>query len=99
MKKPTIKEVKVLLDKEIDRLDLTVKQLNFATRMLDSIGIAFSNYVTFKGDDENFKDYLEKNKNLHKLSKEENENRKKGHLEGVDTVSDKKVREESSGKE
>tara|TARA_R100000808_G_C2148085_1_gene156164 strand:+ start:938 stop:1237 length:300 start_codon:yes stop_codon:yes gene_type:complete len=99
MKKPTIKELKTEIDKERERLDLTVRQLNFSTRMLDSIGIAFSNYVKYKGDEQNFKDYLENNKNLHKLNKEEDEDRKKGHLEGINTVSDKEVREESSGKE
>ena len=97
MKKPTIKELKVEIDKERDRLDLTVRQLNFTTRMLDSIGVAFSNYVKFKGDEDNFKDYLESNKNLHKLSKDEDETRKEGHLEGVDTLPDKEVREGSIG--
>ena len=66
--------------------------------MLDSIGIAFSNYVRFKGDEEEFKKYLENNKNLHKLSKEENERRKKGNIEKVGNVSTEEIRKESNVK-
>ena len=91
-KKPTIKQLE-------ERLNLVTSQLNFVMRMLDSIGIAFSNFVRFKGEEEEFKKYLENNKNLHKLSKEENEDRKKGHNKESDNVSTKEVRKESNGKQ
>lgn len=90
-KKPTMMEMK-------EHVDMLTRQVNFQSRMLDSIGIAFSNYVSFKGDEENFKDYLEKNKNLHKLTAEENERRKKGHIEETGNVSDEEVRKKGNGK-
>ena len=90
-KKPTIKEMH-------ERINLITSQLNFTSRMLESIGIAFSNFVTFKGDDEEFKKYLENNKNLHKLSKEANENRKKGNMAKDNVISVEKVREKTDAK-
>ena len=90
-KKPTIREIE-------ERLNLITSQLNFSTRMLESIGVAFSNFVRFLDKEEEFKKYLENNKNLHKLTKEENENRKKGHLDQNNAVSDKKVRKKDDGK-
>ena len=90
-KKPTMNEMK-------EHVDLMTRQVNFLSRMLDSIGTAFSSYVRYKGDDEGFKNYLENNKNLHKLSKEENESRKDGKMEEVNAVSTKKVRKKSDGK-
>jgi len=90
-KKPTIREIE-------ERLNLVTSQLNFSTRMLESIGVAFSNFVRFLDKEEEFKKYLENNKNLHKLTKEENEDRKKGHLDQDNAVSDKKVRKKDDGK-
>ena len=90
-KKPTIREIE-------ERLNLITSQLNFSTRMLESIGVAFSNFVRFLDKEEEFKKYLENNKNLHKLTKEENEDRKKGHLDQDNAVSDKKVRKKDDGK-
>ena len=90
-KKPTIREIE-------ERLNLITSQLNFSTRMLESIGVAFSNFVRFLDKEEEFKKYLENNKNLHKLTKEENEDRKKGHLDQNNAVSDKKVRKKDDGK-
>ena len=90
-KKPTIKEMH-------ERINLITSQLNFTSRMLESIGIAFSNFVTFKGDDEEFKKYLENNKNLHKLSKEENEARKKGNMQKDNVVSAKEIRKKADEK-
>ena len=66
--------------------------------MLDSVGVAFSNYVRYKGDEEDFKKYLENNKNLHKLTKDENERRKRGNIEEVGNVSTKEVRRKSNVK-
>ena len=86
-KKPTIMEMK-------EHIDMMTRQVNFLSRMVDSIGIAFSNYVKFKGDEDNFKDYLENSKNLHKLTEEENEAREKGHNYENDGVSTKEVRKE-----
>ena len=90
-KKPTMKEMQ-------ERVNMITTNLNFVTRMLDSIGVAFSNYVQYKGDEEDFKKYLENSKNLHKLTKEENERREKGHIEEVGNVSAEKVREKSDAK-
>ena len=86
-KKPTIKEMH-------ERINLITSQLNFTSRMLESIGIAFSNFVTFKGDDEEFKKYLENNKNLHKLSKEEMDARKSGDIGEAKDVPSKKIQKE-----
>ena len=90
-KKPTMVQMK-------EHVDMLTRQVNFQSRMLDSIGIAFSSYVKFKDDEESFKDYLENNKNLQKLTKEENERRKKGHIEELGTLSTEKVRKGKDGK-
>ena len=90
-KKPTMMEMK-------EHVDMLTRQVNFQSRMMDSIGIAFSNYVQYKGDEEDFKKYLENSKNLHKLTKEENERRKKGHIEEVGNVSTKEIRKKGNGK-
>ena len=90
-KKPTKREIE-------ERLNLITSQLNFSTRMLESIGVAFSNFVRFLDKEEEFKKYLENNKNLHKLTKEENESRKKGHLDQNNAVSDEKIRKKDDGK-
>ena len=86
-KKPTIKELN-------ERVNLVTSQLNFTMRMLDSVGIAFSEYVKFSGNEDDFKKHLENSKKLHKLNQEEEDARKKGHLEKTDDVSAKKVRKE-----
>jgi len=86
-KKPTIKELN-------DRLILVTNQLNFCTRMLESIGISFSEYVKFSGHEEDFKKHLEKSKNLTKLTQEERDAREKGHLDKNDGTSTEKVRKE-----
>tara|TARA_B100000029_G_scaffold90073_1_gene79908 strand:- start:300 stop:611 length:312 start_codon:yes stop_codon:yes gene_type:complete len=90
-KKPTIRQLE-------ERLNLVTSQLNFSTRMLESVGVAFSNFVRFLDKEEEFKKYLENNKNLHKLTKEENESRKEGHLDQNNAVSDKKVRKKDDEK-
>ena len=90
-KKPTARQLE-------ERIDSAITQLNFTSRMLESIGIAFSNYVQFKGEEEEFKNYLENNKNLHKLSKEENEERKSGHNKQDNDLPAKEIRKESDEK-
>ena len=80
------------------RTNLLSSQLNFNSRMLESIGVAFSEFIRFLDREAEFKKYLETNKNLHKLSKEENESRKDGKMEEVNAVSTKKVRKKSDGK-
>ena len=90
-KKPTVKQLE-------ERINSVTQHLNFVSRMLDSVGTAFSSYVRYKGDAEDFKKYLENNKNLHKLSKEENERRKKGNIEKVGNVSTEEIRKESNVK-
>ena len=86
-KKPTIREID-------DRVNLMASNLNFTMRMMESIGVAFSSFVRFIGKEEEFKIYLEKQKNLHKLTEEERNSRKKGNMEKADDVSAKKVRKE-----
>ena len=86
-KKPTIKQLE-------ERLNIVTSQLNFAMRMLDSIGVAFSSFVRFMEKEDDFKKYLEKNKNLHKLTEEEKNARNEGRMEKTDDVSVKKVRKE-----
>ena len=90
-KKPTIRQLE-------ERLNLITSQLNFTSRMLESVGVAFSNFVRFLDREEEFKNYLEKQKNLHKLTKEEQDARKKGHMEANNDVSAKKVRKKDDGK-
>ena len=90
-KKPTAAQMK-------EQIDVLTRHVNFLSRMIDSVGVAFSSYVRFRGQEEDFKNYLENNKNLHKLTKEENENRKKGHLDQDNAVPDKEVRKEKDGK-
>ena len=86
-KKPTIKEIS-------ERVNMITSNLNFEMRMMESIGVAFSAFVKFLGKEEEFKNYLEKNKNLHKLSEEEHNVREKGNMAKVDDVSAKEVRKE-----
>ena len=50
-KKPTIMETKKRID------DLT-RHVNWLTRMSESLGIAFTNYIKFKVNEEDFKNYL-----------------------------------------
>ena len=89
-KKPTMKEMK-------EHVDMLTSNVNFLSRMLESVGLAFSNYVRFKDDEESFKNYLEKSKNLHKLSEEEHEERKSGHNKEDNHSSIEEVRKESDG--
>jgi len=91
-KKPTMMEMK-------EHVDMLTRQVNFQSRMMDSIGVAFSNYVKFNKNEEDFKEYLENNKNLHKLTKEESDDRKKGRIKETGDVSTKKVRKEKNEKE
>ena len=81
-----------------ERINLATRQLNFNSRMLESIGVAFSEYVRFKGDEQDFKNHLENSKNLHKLTKEDVNSRKKGCFVSDNELSTKKVRKESDGK-
>ena len=90
-KKPTIRELE-------ERINLITSQLNFTSRMLESVGLAFSNYVRFDGKEDDFKKYLENNKNLHKLTKEENEIRNGENNSKNNPIPAEKVRKESNGK-
>ena len=90
-KKPTIMEMK-------EHVDMLTRQVNFQSRMMDSIGIAFSSYVKYKGDEEDFKKYLENNKNLHKLTKKEENERKNGDNKEVGNVPAEEVRKKSNEK-
>ena len=90
-KKPTIRELE-------ERMNLMTSQINFTSRMLESIGVAFSSFVRFIGKEDEFKKYLENNKNLHKLSKEENEARNRGNNKENNAIPAKEVRKEDDGK-
>ena len=89
-KKPTMMEAKKMID------DLT-RHVNWMSRMLESLGIAFSNYVQFNGNEEEFKNYLENNKNIHKLTQEEVNARNTGDNSKDNAASTEKVREKSNG--
>ena len=89
-KKPTIKQLE-------ERLNIVTSQLNFAMRMLDSIGVAFSSFVRFMEKEDDFKKYLEKNKNLHKLTEEEVNARNTGDSGKDNAVSTEKIREKGDG--
>ena len=103
-KKPTIMELKERIDKKPtmmemkEHVDMLTRQVNFQSRMIDSIGIAFSSYVKYKGNEEDFKKYLENNKNLHKLTKKEENERKNGDNKKVGDVPVEKVRKKSNEK-
>lgn len=90
-KKPTAMQLK-------EQMEMLTRHVNFISRMIDSVGVGFSSYVKFKGDETAFKDYLENNKNLHKLTKEEQDERKKGNIEKVGDVSTEEVRKKSDEK-
>ena len=90
VKKPTMMEAKKMID------DLT-KHVNWMSRMLESLGIAFSNYVQFNGNEEDFKNYLENNKNIHKLTQEELNARNTGDNSKDNAVSTEKIREKGNG--
>ena len=89
-KKPTIMETKKRID------DLT-RHVNWLTRMSESLGIAFTNYIKFKGNEEDFKNYLENSENLHKLTEEEINARNEGHYNEDNETSTKEIRKESDG--
>ena len=89
-KKPTIMETKKRID------DLT-RHVNWLTRMSESLGIAFTNYIKFQGNDEDFKNYLENNQNLHKLTEEEINARNEGSYSKNNETSAKEIRKESNG--
>ena len=86
-KKPTIRELE-------ERITLITSQLNFTMRMLDSVGLAFSQFIEFMEKKDDFKKYLENSKKLHKLTEKEKNAREKGHMEKIDDVSTKEVRKE-----
>ena len=89
-KKPTIMELK-------ERIDMNTRQINFISRMMDSVGVAFSNYIKFKEDEEDFKNYLENSDKLHKLTNEEENDRKKGLNKETGDVPTKEVRKAKDG--
>ena len=89
-KKPTMMETK-------QRIDDLNRHVNWMSRMLESLGIAFSNYVQFNGNEEDFKNYLENNKNIHKLTQEEVNARNTSDNSKDNASSTKEVREKSDG--
>ena len=91
-KKPTAMQLK-------EQIEMLTRNVNFLSRMMDSVGVAFSSYVKFKGEEEDFKNYLEKNKNLHKLTKKEENERKNGDNKETGDVSAKEVRKKSNEKQ
>ena len=59
-KKLTIKEAE-------ERLNILAYNLNVTKAALDNIGLAFSQYLVFKGDEDEFKKHLENMQNVDKL--------------------------------
>ncbi|QDP57670.1 MAG: hypothetical protein Unbinned3338contig1000_46 [Prokaryotic dsDNA virus sp.] len=59
-KKITIKEAE-------KRINILAYNLNVAKAAIDNIGLAFSQYLKYKGDEEEFKKYLENKSKVDKL--------------------------------
>ena len=68
-KKPTIRELE-------DKFNVVAYNLNYFTRMLDSLGRAMTAYINWKGDEPEFKKHIENLKKDDKL-KENDEKTKK----------------------
>lgn len=59
-KKLTMKEAE-------ERLNILAYNLNVTKAALDSVGLAFSQYLDYKGETEDYKKYLENKQNVDKL--------------------------------
>ena len=59
-KKLTMREVE-------ERINILAYNLNTMKAAVDSIGIAFTNYLRFKGDESDFRKHLESMQNVDKL--------------------------------
>jgi len=63
-KKPTIREL-------AERINVLSYNLNYFTKMLDSLGKGVQEYINFKGDEDVFKKHIENMKIKAKLKEED----------------------------
>jgi len=68
-KKLTMKEAE-------ERINILAYNINTLKAALDSIGIAFTNYLRYKGDEADFKKHLENMQNVDKLKESVEDNAK-----------------------
>ena len=68
-KKLTMKEAE-------ERINILAYNLNTLKAAVDSIGIAFTNYLRYKGDEADFKKHLENMQNVDKLKESVEDNAK-----------------------
>ena len=61
------KKKKITIKEAEERLNILAYNTNTLKAALDSIGIAFTNYIRFKGDEADFKKHLENMQNVNKL--------------------------------
>jgi hypothetical protein len=71
-KKPTIREL-------AERINVLSYNLNHFTKMLDSLGRGVQAYINFKGDEDEFKKYIE---NIQKKAKLKGNDEKTENKEG-----------------
>ena len=61
------KRKKLTMKEAEERINILAYNLNTMRAAVDSIGIAFTNYIRFKGDESDFKKHLESMQNVNKL--------------------------------
>ena len=61
------KRKKLTMKEAEERINILAYNLNTMRAAVDSIGIAFTNYIRFKGDEADFKKHLESMQNVNKL--------------------------------
>jgi|6_EtaG_2_1085325.scaffolds.fasta_scaffold59084_2 hypothetical protein len=68
-KKPTIRQLE-------EKINILSYNLNHVMTLLDSIGRGFSAYITFKGDESDFKKHLESSNKRDKLKENDGKDEK-----------------------
>ena len=53
-----------------ERINILAYNINVTKAALDNLGMGFSQYLKYKGDEEDFKKYLENKKNVDKLKED-----------------------------
>jgi len=62
-----MKKKKLTMKEAEERLNVLAYNINVTRATIDNIGIAFSRYLKFKGDEDDFKKFLENQNNVDKL--------------------------------
>tara|TARA_R100000458_G_C8221157_1_gene205468 strand:- start:736 stop:954 length:219 start_codon:yes stop_codon:yes gene_type:complete len=70
------KEEKFTLKVSKERTNILAHNMNALKSMIDNIGVAFANYLRFKGEEDDFKKYLENQNNVDKLKESEKNDKK-----------------------